>query len=723
MRGMKRFLTSGLFVFFSVALLNAFSKENILSPVEGTWNNPQPLVIDVPDGWEVYFSYSSENPLESGLVYDSPVENEQTGNISLYVIAVDPEGNRTNVTVKFTVTPVKPFISDLEINSSFQEINRGSIITLPSGRRFSIPNGYTYCLGRNKKPVSKAKDIFVSESNMLEKYVPCTLSDGKSKWRFVIHTVSSKGEGDFEQTAPFIINDWNEIAFMNDNFIYQVDEGLWGPATKPFKIDRTNLHIIRWQDVSYREENAIYSMKLPPKPELVCTITKRKSVVYSISENSKFQLKANNKTSVNGTIPEEIFNSIELDVFDGDEAFGSVNFSVYYEGLYQGELEAEYSLDRQSPDSPEFISTTDKDFAHEKVKVSIEKQPSAEIYYSISKPVTSVIGFEGVSKETFDSIPTGSYKKYSGRTFVLSSSKADATFYKISAYAVDERGNKSDVSEYRVIVDESNYYLSAKGQKINLFSDRTSEEPDGSISNPFTSFEQALATINSNVYTKIHISGNVDIKENEINVMSNCMLIGNQSHITIPPFCTINIINSDFEAVGCHFEKSIPSEIAESYVTREQDNAINSMFNISNSNVIFDECDVKGLFGHHSVMFYAKKSKFNIRNCTLTANALDYSCIVVSDESEINALNTDFTAVASTATCISATGGILKISECLCSSIGHLCHVAELNTSHAEFRKNIFSIRKEDSSLNSEIIWKNAGTELIEYGNITNDEY
>ena len=208
---MKRFLTSGLFVFFSVALLNAFSKENILSPVEGTWNNPQPLVIDVPDGWEVYFSYSSENPLESGLVYASPVENEQTGNISLYVIAVDPEGNRTNVTVKFTVTPVKPFISDLEINSSFQEINRGSIITLPSGRRFSIPNGYTYCLGRNKKPVSKAKDIFVSESNMLEKYVPCTLSDGKSKWRFVIHTVSSKGEGDFEQTAPFIINDWKDF--------------------------------------------------------------------------------------------------------------------------------------------------------------------------------------------------------------------------------------------------------------------------------------------------------------------------------------------------------------------------------------------------------------------------------------------------------------------------------------------------------------------------------
>lgn len=723
MRGMKRFLTAGLFVFFSVTLLNAFSKENILSPVEGTWNNPQPLVIDVPEGWDVYFSYSSENPLESGLVYDSPVENEQTGDINLYVIAVDPDGNRTTVNVKFTVLPVKPFISDLEMNTSFQEINRGSIITLPAGRRFSIPNGYTYCLGKNKKPVLKAKDLFVSESNMLEKYVPCTLSDGKSKWRFVIHTVSSKGEGDFEQTAPFIITDWNVITFMNDDFIYQVDSGLWGPATKPFKIDRKNLHVIRWQSVAYEEGNEIYSMKLPPEPKLVCTAVKKDSVVFSIPENEKFQLKANNKKSVNGTIPEEIFNSIELDVFDGDEAFGTVNFSVYYEGLYQGELKAEYALDKQSPDSPEFKATTDKSFVHEKVKVSIEHQPEAEIFYAVSKPVTSIIGFEGSSRETFDSIPTGSFKKYDGRTFVLSSSQSNATFYKITAYAVDARGNKSSISEYRVVIDEANYYLSARGQKINLFSDKQAEEPDGSVSNPFTTFEQALETINSNLYTKIHIIGNIEIKENEVNIMSNCMFIGNQSHITIPPFCTVNIINSDFEAVGCLFEKSIPADIAESYVSQEDDNAINSMFNIKNSNVIFDDCNVNGLFGHHAVMFYAQKSKLNFRNCALTANANDYSCIVVSDKSDINALNTDFTAVASTASCFSATGGSLKIAECLCSAMGHLCHVAELNSSHAEFRKNVFDLKKQKSQLNNEIIWKNADSELIESGNTTNDEY
>ncbi len=720
---MKRFLTAGIFIFFSVTFLNAFSKENILSPVEGTWNNPQPLIIDVPEGWEVYFSYSSENPLEFGLVYDSPVENEQTGNITLYVIAVDPEGNRTSVNVKFTVDPVKPFISDLDTSSSFQEINKGSIITLPAGRRFSIPNGYTYCLGRNKKTVLEAKDLFVSENNMLEKYVPCTLSDGKSKWRFIIHSVSAIGEGDFEQTAPFIITDWNEILFMNDDFIYQIDGGIWEHATKPFKIDRKNLHVIRWQSVSYSEENEIFSMKLPPKPKLICTETKKGSLIYSIPENDKFQLKASNNNSVNGTIPDEIFRTIELDVFDGDEAFGKINFSVYYEGLYQGELKAEYSLDRQSPDSPEFIATTDKSFVHEKVKVSIEKQPEADIFYAVSKPVTSIIGFEGSSRETFDAIPTGSFKKYDGRTFVLSSSHANATFYKISAYSVDERGNKSDISEYRVVIDEANYYLSVKGRKINLFSDKQEEEPDGSVSNPFTSFEQALEVINSNLYTIIHITGDFELRENEINIMSNCTLIGNQSHIFVPPLCSINVINSDFESIGCIFEKRIPAEISEAYVSKEQNNVISGIFNFKEATGIFDDCDINGVFGHNSVMVYSDKSNLTFRNCSLTASASDYSCIIDSSDSDINALDTDFTAVASTAACISAHRGNIRMAECLCSAIGHLCHVAELNSSSADLRKNVFSIKKDSSSLDNEIIWKNADSVLVESGNITNDEY
>lgn len=723
MRAVKRLLTSGILFFFSIAFLNAFSKENILSPVEGTWNNPQPLVIDVPEGWDVYFSYSSSNPLEFGLFYDSPVENEQTGDITLYVIAVDPEGNRTSVNVSFTVDPVKPFVSDYESGASFTEINKGSIIKLPSGRRFSIPNGFKYCLGKNKKPVLEAKDIFVSESNMLEKYVPCTLTDGKSKWRFVIHTVSSIGEGDFEQTTPFIINDWNEIAFLNDDFIYQIDGSLWGQATKPFKIDRKSLHVIRWQSVTYQEGNEIYSIKLPPKPQLKCSRTKKGSIVFSIPENEKYQLKANNKNSANGRIPEEIFNTIELDVFDGDEAIGTVDFSVYYEGLYQGDIRTEYSLDRQSPDSPEFIATTDKSFVHEKVKVTIEQQSDADIYFAVSKPVTSIIGFEGSSRETFDSIPTGSFKKYDGRTFVLSSSQANATFYKLSAYAVDERGNKSPVSEYRVVIDEANYYLSAQGQKINLFSDKQAEEPDGSISNPFTTFEQALETINSNLYTKIHIIGNFEIKENEISILSNCSLIGNQSHITVPPFCTISVFNSDFDATGCIFEKSIPGDIAESYVTDEQNSAINTIFHFNNSNVVFDDCDLNGIFGHDGVMIYSEKSKLKFRNCGLTVNARDYSCIIASLDSEINALSTDFTAVASTAACISATGGTIKTAECLYSVIGHLCHVAELNSSSADLRKNIFQIKKDRSSLNNEIIWKNADSVLVQSGNITNDEY
>lgn len=720
---MKRFLTSGLFVFFSVALLNAFSKENILSPVEGTWNNPQPLIIDVPEGWDVYFSYSSSNPLESGLIYDFPVENEQSGKITLYVIAVDPEGNRTNVTVNFTVDPVKPYVRDIDTGSVFNDINKGAIINLPAGRRFSIPNGFKYCLGKNRKPELEAKDIFVSENNMLEKYVPCTISDGKSIWRFIIHSVSSIGEGDIEQTAPFIITDWNEVTFLNDDFIYQLDSGYWGPASRPFVIDRNSPHVIRWQSVAYEEGNEVYSIKLPPKPEIKLSKTKKGSLVFSIPENEKFQLKANNMVSVNCRIPEEIFKTIEIDVFDGDESAETINFSVYYEGLYQGELQSSFLLDRQCPDSPEFIVTSNKPLVHEKVRVSIQPQPDVEVYYAVSKPVTSIIGFEGATKETFDSIPEGSYKKYDGRTFVLSSSHTDATFYKLNAYAVDCNGKKSSVSEYRVIVDESNYYFSPQGRKTPFFMDKEINEPDGSVANPFTTFAQVLETINSNLFTRVHISGDFEIKEGEVSILSNVTFIGDKTHITVSPFSTINVYNSDFKAEGCIFEKNISSELAESYVTKEQNNAMRTIFNFSNSKVIMDDCDVNAVFGHEGVMFYSEKSKLNFRNCGFTSTAQDYACIIADDCSEINAENTDFTAVASTASCISEHGGTIVLRKCLCSVLGHLCHVAELNSAYAEFTENIFSVKNVGSPFKTEFIWKNADTVLTLIGNIENDEY
>ena len=75
---MKKALYLGIFAFFFLLVPSAFAVQatsplTIISPVEGTWANKQPLIVEVPSGYEVYYSLSGSNPLDFGFIYDAPV--------------------------------------------------------------------------------------------------------------------------------------------------------------------------------------------------------------------------------------------------------------------------------------------------------------------------------------------------------------------------------------------------------------------------------------------------------------------------------------------------------------------------------------------------------------------------------------------------------------------------------------------------------------------------
>lgn len=720
MKKTKRFLIELLFSIMVAANLSAFSKENIISPIEGVWSNPQPLVIDVPENNEIYYSFTSDNPLESGLIYDSPLAIEQTGEINLCIVAIDIEGKKTKINIQYTVNSIKPFIGDIENGAVFTEINKGSILTLPAGKKVTIPQGFKYCLGKNKKPAIENEDIFVSESNLLEKYVPCTLTDGKNMWRFVIHSVSSREEGEWEQITPFKISDWNEITYTGGNFIYQIDDEYWNASKKTVFIDRNVSHVIKWQSVAYEFGNPVYFMVVPPKPKLTSQTLQNGSVVFSIPEDSKFQLKAINKSSVNGTIPEEIYNFITVDVFKGDEAKGDIEFCVYYDGVYQGNLSSSFLIDKQAPEPPEFCSSTKLSFVHEKVKLNIEEQKDSVIFYAISKPLSSPNSFENSSRETFDSVPEGEYKKYDGRTFILSSTENNATFHKIKAYAVDSYGNKSAVSEFRVVIDEANFYLSAKGKNLKIISETQTEEPDGSYSNPFTTMSQAVETINKNSYTRLHIIGDFNVTDEVLNITSNCTFLGNKSHIILDSFSAIKISGAAFEAKNCYFEKKVTNAQENSFVNEDKSNVLRKMFIMNNSTVSFEDCDLIAIFGQEGIACSTVNSKLNFKNISITSQAENYTCCIASNNSSVEVTNCDLTSVAETCVNINANGGVISLTNNSCSVIGHLSRVAELTKTGAEIKNNTFTI-KNNSELKSEAIWKDADTILVNTGNKTND--
>ncbi|UKI55058.1 MAG: hypothetical protein L6V90_10555 [Treponema succinifaciens] len=92
------------------------------------------------------------------------------------------------------------------------------------------------------------------------------------------------------------------------------------------------------------------------------------------------------------------------------------------------------------------------------------------------------------------------------------------------AYSVDASGNKSEVSEKKIIIDETNYYLFANSQN---------EIQDGSYDKPFNSFDQLISVLkSSNKKLRFHIYGNIEIPDNEFLISKDCTFIGHDSSLS-----------------------------------------------------------------------------------------------------------------------------------------------------------------------------------------------
>ena len=105
------------FLFLTTVSMAAVPTTKVISPVEGTWANPQSLIIDSEPGTEVYYSLNGGDPLISGFAYDGPVLLEGTGDFSLTIVSVSKEGTSIPKTIEYTVEN-KPELS--YIKNAFQ---------------------------------------------------------------------------------------------------------------------------------------------------------------------------------------------------------------------------------------------------------------------------------------------------------------------------------------------------------------------------------------------------------------------------------------------------------------------------------------------------------------------------------------------------------------------------------------------------------------------------
>ena len=683
------------FYLLMAPLAFAFEFSDIISPTEGTWANMQPLVLDTSDGSELYYSLTGSDPLESGFAYDGPVLIDEAGSVSINITALDGEGRRKDFSVSYSVQPSSVVFSDPDESLFIQAISSNPIRKYVSGSFFSIPERFLWCIGKPIIPNKSGRRLSLSSQNNIDRYVSCSVTEGTSLWQFVIHIVpdSSLALKDEERTVPFELKDWETFVFTGEKLIYQIDDEFWTASKEALHLDRSVQHVVRWQSMDYEFGNPVETFVLPAKPELsYFTKTDGTSEFFINSEN--FTLgKARMPSSDCVTVGSGRFDSVSVDVFEDDSISGLLELGVYYNGVYQGDLSSAFYVDKKIPQPPVISSSEKQSYARSRVRLTITGEDDADIYYAVSSPVESDSGFSLDSEELFSSVRQGTFSLYrKGAEISLSSHSRKATYYKVSAYCLDRAGNKSPTTEYHVVVDEFNFYISPQGSTLN-----SGAVPDGSYSNPFTDFSEALAALKKSSYMTLHVMGDMVLPSGDTVIETSCVLTGNNVRITVPEDARILINSADFEAEGIVFERA-----AGNYSPKET----TELFSVNGGSLTLRACEVVGTFQSNGILIDADDALVSLEDSGLTVQASSYAAVLSSSAVNATVLKCRLTSVGDVAVGLSLNAGTVLCDSSSCTLITRLGRCLELVNSVAHVTGSSFVAQREGSLKGTVAVWK-----------------
>lgn len=671
-----------ILLLFTFSKLFAFEEINILSPVSGVWKNKQALVLNLEKGTDVYYSFTGSDPYVSGFFYDSPVLIDQTGDVTVKITSIAQNGERKDFTIEYNVEENSGVEYSIQSKEFINSINQNPIVPYISGTDFFIPSEFLYSLENSKTPYLKSM-LSLSSKNSVERFVPCFAVDftGNNFFHFVIQVLSAEKTSDAKaDNIPFEISEWNNFSFKDKNFIYRIDDENWKSPSESSFIDRNYTHKISWQPVEFYPENKIFEYELPAKPSVLSRKNKNGVVEFFIDGNENFTFEKNSSFAY-------------ADAFENEDVKSSACFKIFYNGNYQGTIEADFSIDRLPPEPPEIFSSSVGKLTRKKSFFRISSEPGAKIFYALSKPFEIPDGFVESVQAEFENIKPENFSLYNGNEIFLKSSDKNAVFYKVCAYSVDASGNKSEISEQKIIIDETNYYLFANSQN---------EIQDGSYDNPFKSFEQLISVLkSSNKKLRFHIYGNIEIPDNEFLISKDCTFIGHDSSLSFKENSVIKISNANVEFENLIIEKKSQAENSPLVFAK------NSYVGISN-------CEFSAVFLKKGSLLDLENSKAQIENSGFTVQADSYVCGISSENSNVNCKNSRFTSVAESCFNVKVSGGTCSFSDSSFSLIGTLGRGIQILNANASVIQNEFNARLSDSTKKSSPIWSNVNSVVSE---------
>ncbi len=688
-----------------ISILAAFSftlcvwAQRVISPAAGNFSNKQVLVLDTSDGAECFYSLSGTDPLTSGFAYDGPVLIDSIGRSNVRITAVKGD-SKEEIEINYNVQEINNFAESSAEYEFISKIVKPGIFVYGFDSELNIPETLEYSFGDSEKSFQKGKELAIDSSNRLSRYIPCNITDGKNNWRFVVFVSPSQVGTLSKSTVPFEISDWSVLTFTGEKLIWCLDDGEWSALKNPVTLDRSVKHTVMWQSVAYKKGNPVYSYVLPPEPSLNISSKEKGPVNFSIDGDLRYRMElVNAGVSGQADLNSGLFTAASFDTFDGDSIEGNAVFAFYSDGVFHGTKSLPFCVDKKAPVPPKFDSDSSDFYARTQVKIDISSEPGSDIFYAVSAPLKiseeMAADILDASSKEFDEVEAGNFKPYTD-SVVLNSGSESAVFFKIRAYACDKNKNYSAVSEYRVVIDEYNYYLDSSA---------ASEKADGSARNPFTTFEQAAEVINKGRYTHFFVKGTFNISQKDLILSSNSSFTAKGEAVFVfPADSSLLIRNAGFEAQNIVFQKLSDSSFDQSYV----------FFTFENSTALFKDCEIVGTAGENGTVINALNSVVQLNNSGLTVQSLSYACALSSTDSKIFVKDSRISSVAQTAVNFSVTGGTFELKNSSCRVTSHLGRIAELSGSTAKFAGNTYSGEFDKKNRSIVPVWADKDSCILE---------
>jgi hypothetical protein len=665
----------------------------VVNPVPGTWANRQTLVIESASGTELRYSLDGSDPALSGLAYDGPILLDKTGLVTLRVVAVDASGKRYPAQILYTVQadgthPPEGF-SDMAPNPSSGEF-----------AEIAIPEGITWSFGDFAPSNPGGKTIAVAAVRGAVIRYPLVLSDGAHLWRYVAESgspsqtapstgtaatsttvtpedtiaapASSAGpetsaapapQGDAAAqpsvappapaaapiassvTVPTVrICDWNFVALRyKDPLYWSIDGSAWHAYTEPVFVDRSHDAVLSWYSASWKG-GAAQTLRLPPKPAIVGVrqgdVT-AKPVFLSV-EKSPMRFRYTVGSYYYPMTPDssspELASGLLVELPSGAESRVTVRLQAEYEGIVQGELTTDFTVDRRSPRDPATGLEAQSSWSRVPVRFSPVGEDTTEL--TIDPPIYSRVG----------------------RDWVLDGVPGKAIDYTVKAVSVDRAGNRSGLKTSRVTVELNTAYVgsAASGGDLPL---SAAHAPDGSPAAPFASLDDALALARSGTWRLI-VRGSVPL-DRACPITGSVSIDGQGASIVASGEGSIAVEGGDLELTGCSIKKT--------HAATEASPLVNS--------------------GRPGSLIEVTNGLFRSRGITVVQEGGETACVIRATGSRVDCASSRFELAAREyAECIDATDSSLSLDSLSVSCSARTVSGLALTGSRAEIKDSTLSV-------------------------------